>query len=92
MQGFAELVQARVDSDERTDDSAEQYSAEHVEQVRGIDRELDAHRGHEQTDTADDVLPQPFGQTIPDHRSDETAEEHSRRVEECSGEGDHEGP
>jgi len=63
--GFAELVQARVDADERTEDSTEQYRAGHVEQVRRVDRELHAHRGHEQADAADDVLPQPFGQAIP---------------------------
>ena len=38
------------------------------------------------------LLGQSFGQAIPDHRADETADEHRRRIEKSAGEDGHEGP
>src|SRR5437660_4649349 len=92
LQRLAELVEPRVDPQERADDPTEQYRAEYVEKVRRLDREFDPHREQEQADAPDNVLPQSLAQTIAEDRAEKTTDEHCRGVEKCSGEGGHEGP
>jgi hypothetical protein len=92
LQGLAELVEPRIHPDEPADDSTQQDRAENIEQVRRVDRELQAHRGYEQADASDDVLPRSLGQAIAEHHAEQTADEGRRGVEKSSGERGHEGP
>src|SRR6185503_2657664 len=77
----AEVVETTVDAQLRSDDPAEQDAAEHVQEVRRVDRELRPHGQGEQADAPHDVLAEALGEPVAEDRAEQAAYEHGEGVE-----------